>query len=61
MKTWNRTLDSKVERREEEEGGSRKSKIESVPSAEPAASLVPEEFQDEHVVSLSRVNNSFAI
>lgn len=36
------TLDLKVEVREEEEGGSWKSKIENVPSTEPAASLVEE-------------------
>ena len=36
------TLNLEVERREEEEAGSRKSKIERVPSAEPAASLAPQ-------------------
>jgi len=51
----------KVERREEEEDGSRESKIERVPSAEAAASLVPERFQDVQVVALSRVNSSFAM
>lgn len=40
---WGRqTLDLKVQWREEEEAGSQKSKIESVPSAEPAASLSPQ-------------------
>ena len=49
------------EQAEEEEEGSRESKMEREPSTEPAANLSPQQFQAEHVVPLSSVATGFSM